>query len=275
MSLSGAGLYRERISISILTICRNNLQGLRQTIASVASQTNPPDEFIILDGASTDGTVEFLPTALAVTEWKSEPDLGIADAFNKVVRMASGEWVLFLNSGDMLCDAEVIGRVRDALAHCDAEVGVAYGHARIVDGETVVGKAHGNHLGLGGDNSLCHQACFIRRELQLQYPYDVRLRIGMDYDLWFRIGASARFLPLDLDVALYALGGVSTTRSWAEHSVVAHHFVRWLNSEPSSRLGLREVLALLTAVLKLRAKKRFESLVGARWYTLLKKALCR
>jgi len=261
--------------ISILTICRNNLQGLQQTVASVSSQTSPPDEFIVLDGASADGTVEYLATARSVTAWKSEPDEGIADAFNKVVRMASGEWVLFLNSGDRLCDADVLGRVREALARCDADVGVAYGHARIVDGETLVGKAQGDHLGLNGDNSLCHQACFIRRDLQLRHPYDVRLRIGMDYDLWFRIGRCARFQPLDLDVALYALGGVSTTRSWAEHSVVAHHFVRWLNSDPRSRLGLREVLSLLSAVLGLRAKKGFESLLGQRRYTLLKKAFRR
>jgi len=266
---------RPNVSISVLTICRNNLEGLQRTIASVASQICPPEEFIVLDGASTDGTVEFLHTVTTVTSWMSEPDSGIADAFNKVVRMASRDWIIYLNSGDMFCDADVLERVRTALALCDVDAGVAYGNARIVDGDTVVGVAKGDPLGLEGGNSLCHQACFIRRELQLLHPYDVRLRIGMDYDLWLRLSKCTRFQPLGLDIALYALGGVSTTRSWAEHSVVAHHFVRWLNSAPGSRLGLQEVVRLFADVLKLRTKKGFESLVGDQWYSLLKKALRR
>lgn len=266
---------QKNVSISVLTISRNNLEGLQRTIASVASQICPPEEFIVLDGASTDGTVEFLHTVTGVTSWKSEPDSGIADAFNKVVRMASGNWVIFLNSGDMFCDAYVLARVRTVLALCEVGVGVAYGNARIVDGDIMVGKVQGDPLALEGGNSLCHQACFIRRELQLLYSYDVRLRIGMDYDLWLRLRKCTRFQPLGLDIALYALGGVSTTRSWAEHSVVAHHFVRWLNSAPGSRLGLREVARLLAEVLKLRTKKGFEFIVGDQLYSLLKKVLRR
>jgi glycosyltransferase involved in cell wall biosynthesis len=263
------------MKISILTICRNDLEGLRRTANSVVSQSSPPDEFIVLDGSSSDGTVDFLRSNTYVTEWKSEPDAGIADAFNKVTRMASGDWIIFLNSGDILSDPDVFRDARDMLLHCDSEVGVVYGNAQLVNGDVVVGKVIGDPLALNAGNSLCHQACFIRRELQLLHPYDVRLRIGMDYDLWLRLGQCTRFSRLDRTIARFSLGGVSSSKNWAEHSLIAHHCVRWLNSDYRSRLSWRDVLHLMVDLAKLRTKKAVELIVGDRLYSMLKKVFRR
>ncbi len=252
--------------ISVLTICRDNLGGLRETVASMAAQTVQPDEFIVLDGASRDGTVEFLNICTAVTFWKSEPDRGIADAFNKAARLAHGEWLLFLNAGDALADAKVLADVRAELEKLDPAKGVCFGDALVVDPEGLAASYRQiGSLGIGhGGNTICHQAAFVRRTLQLQFPYDDRLRIGMDYDFWQRLQPVTEFAHMDRVICAYRLGGISSSRKWAEHAIVAHHLVDWLNSR--RRLGLRDVLSLLKAVLVLRVKKVAERLLGRKLY---------
>ena len=105
--------------LSIITINRNNAAGLRKTIESVVSQTYTDFEYIIIDGASTDGSVEVikeyaeatLPCGEGLGErlyWVSEPDKGIYNAMNKGILKAQGEYLLFLNSGDWLVDKDVI-----------------------------------------------------------------------------------------------------------------------------------------------------------------------
>lgn len=95
------------MKLSIITINRNNTEGLRQTIESVVCQTYTDVEFIIIDGASTDGSVEVIKQySDKVTHWVSEPDSGIYNAMNKGITRASGEYCLFLNSGDWLYNAK-------------------------------------------------------------------------------------------------------------------------------------------------------------------------
>jgi putative colanic acid biosynthesis glycosyltransferase len=263
------------MKISVLTICRNDLDGLRRTVISVESQSRRPDEFIVLDGSSSDGTVDFLRSSTTVTQWKSEPDAGIADAFNKVAGMANGEWVIFLNSGDVFSDPDVLQDSLNQLILCGSDVGVLYGNAQLVEGDRVVGKAIVNHLALMTGNTLCHQACFVRRELQLKHLYDPRLRIGMDYDLWLRLVGCTGFHRYDRTIASFSLGGLSTSKKWAEHSLIAHHFVRWLNLNDRSRLSWRDVLHLVTDLSRLRLKKAVEAIVGDRLYSVSKKVFRR
>ena len=128
------------MKLSIITINYNNAEGLRKTLASVAAQTYPNIEHIIVDGGSTDGSVdvireyetllasrlapsgvsdkgrEFVGCFLASNlKWISEPDKGIYNAMNKGIRMATGEYIEILNSGDMLADLHVTQRMIDQL----------------------------------------------------------------------------------------------------------------------------------------------------------------
>lgn len=98
--------------LSIITINYNNSIGLRKTIESVVSQTDNTFEYIIVDGGSSDGSVDIIKQyADKVSQWVSERDGGIYNAMNKGVRMAHGEYIMFLNSGDILYDNNVIGHV--------------------------------------------------------------------------------------------------------------------------------------------------------------------
>ena len=259
------------MSIAVLSICRNDRKGLEATVASVASQTRRPDEFIVLDGASTDDTVTYLETSSVQTLWKSEPYNGIADAFNKVALLASSDWVVYLNAGDTFADPGVLSDVSDFLGSLSEETGVCYGDCIVVDpkGYEPTRRIQGRHTLDSKGCPICHQAAFIRRPLQLSTPYDQRLRIAMDYDLWHRLLKKTRFVRFDRVICIYKLGGISSSREWGEHSIIAHHMVDWLNSD-RRKLDYREVAALLKAVIGYRTKKRLERMIGISRYARLK-----
>lgn len=106
------------MKLSIITINRNNEDGLRKTMQSVLSQSYHDFEYIVIDGASTDNSVnaikdfeKFKKISSITFKWQSEPDTGIYNAMNKGVRMAKGEYVLMLNSADVLCNENVIERI--------------------------------------------------------------------------------------------------------------------------------------------------------------------
>lgn len=125
---------------SIVTITYNNLEGLRRTARTVEDQREESYEHIIVDGGSSDGTVEWLNGLPGNTRrtWISEPDSGIYDAMNKGIRRARGELIVMLNSGDGFCDEQTLDRVwRD---HDDHHWLWAYGAIRMTDSE---GTAHG------------------------------------------------------------------------------------------------------------------------------------
>lgn len=97
------------MKLSIITINFNDAQGLEKTIQSVISQTYNDFEYIVVDGASKDGSVDVIKKySDSLTHWVSEPDTGIYNAMNKGTRMASGEYCLYLNSGDVLADSDVL-----------------------------------------------------------------------------------------------------------------------------------------------------------------------
>ncbi|MBQ5456460.1 MAG: glycosyltransferase, partial [Prevotella sp.] len=106
------------MKLSIITINRNNATGLEKTMRSVAAQTVKEFEYIVIDGASTDGSVEAIKRVeaqLAHLKWVSEPDTGIYNAMNKGLRMASGDYIQILNSGDCLAADDVTERMLAAL----------------------------------------------------------------------------------------------------------------------------------------------------------------
>ena len=95
--------------LSIITVNKNNAEGLRKTIESVVCQTFKDFEYIVIDGASTDESVAVIETYLAnVTYWVSKPDRGIYEAINKGIKVAVGEYCLFLNSGDYLSSDSIL-----------------------------------------------------------------------------------------------------------------------------------------------------------------------
>lgn len=134
--LSGQTTERTNVKISIITACRNGAPGLSTAMDSVLAQTHPDIEYIVVDGASTDGTPGLLrdyePRFNGRMRWVSEPDRGMYDAINKGISMARGDVIGILNADDALASAGVIDRISGALA--DDAVQAVYGDIRFVAG---------------------------------------------------------------------------------------------------------------------------------------------
>ena len=163
------------ITVSIITVVRNGATTFEKTLASVADHTCPGVEYVVIDGGSTDGTLDIIKRhGNTVTHWISEPDQGIFDAMNKGVRLARGKWILFLG-----CDDEIAVDLAAILPLLKNDHTLYYGdsywkHAqRTYDGPFSAAK-----LAL---TNICHQAIFYPRQALEKYPFDLRYPYQADW----------------------------------------------------------------------------------------------
>ena len=188
---------------SIITINWNDAKGLRKTIESVVAQDRNLYEFIIVDGASTDNSVDVIRHYEdSIDWWCSEPDGGIYDAQNKGTRQANGKYLLFLNSGDSLYDAHVLEKVATILTAPDTP-DILNGWS-IMEDSGLPAFPHQKSAALQLIwNGIGHQATFIRRELQEARPYEERFRICADKNFFLQTvigdGKTLRFTDLRLN----------------------------------------------------------------------------
>lgn len=201
-----------KMKLSIITINRNNAEGLRRTIRSVISQTCRDFEYIVIDGASDDGSTDIIREYQAdITYWKSEPDKGIYNAMNKGVAQAHGDYCLFINAGDELADKNVLKRVLPRLKGTDFYAGdtwVDYGRKRSLLKSpwqlTVDYVVH---------RSVSHPATFTRMQLLKDRPYNEAHRIVSDWEFlfieWLYCGRTYERIPFP--VSVFYFDGISST----------------------------------------------------------------
>lgn len=215
------------MKLSIITINYNNAEGLRKTLASVASQTYRNIEHIIVDGGSTDESVDIIRKYESSNRssvhpltiiWSSEPDNGIYNAINKGIRKATGDYVQILNSGDLLASNDIIERIMAKLKDNNYPE-MLYGNAVDVDN----GKRLSSH-GPGIEYSLLslyratypHDSTFFKRELfsaERYGLYDENLKIVSDWKWYLQAIGLGNVKPVyvDIDVALFDVHGISST----------------------------------------------------------------
>lgn len=195
--------------ITVITINYNNLQRLRRTIPSVLSQTFTDYEYVVVDGGSTDGSKEYIESQKGIDQWVSEKDGGIYNAMNKAVGMASGEYCIFMNSGDHFFSSRSL---EDAAAELD---GTDYctGQTVVVDDDYVslcLPPQQMSSYFIKG-TSLQHQSSFIKTSLLREHPYDETLKIVADWAHfleWWTKGECS-YKALTTIVATYYLDGYS------------------------------------------------------------------
>lgn len=170
--------------ISIVTIVHDDCDGLRRTLDSLDAQTYRGFEHIVVDGASTDGTVELLSERQSEQmSWRSEPDDGIADAFNRGLARTRGDWIQFLNAGDCYSDESGLAVMVTHLR----QPGIVTAFAGLGD-KTIPLRAPRPRDPLRRRALISHQASFTSRKIfEEQGGFDPGLRVRMDYEFWLRV----------------------------------------------------------------------------------------
>ena len=197
------------MKISIITIVFNDVKNIEKTIISIRDQKIKDLEYIIIDGGSTDGTVEILKQYNdAISYWDSESDKGIVDAFNKGIKKATGDIIGLVNSGDFL-EPDTLKKVSEVFESGNADI--VYGNMQYWTEKQKEYIYKADHRLLARFMSLNHPAVFVRKEIYNQYGlFDDTYKVAMDYDLMLRFySEGARFKYIDSVLSNMALGGVS------------------------------------------------------------------
>lgn len=217
----------ERPLVSVITVVFNGAQTIAATIESVLAQESRAFEYLIIDGASTDGTLRVLEEYRdRIDTLISERDRGIYDAMNKGLRLARGQWVHFLNCGDRFAHPSVLRELEDSLR--DARHDVIAGHFILCWTDLEMSFAP-KQLAIGSMPS-CHQALFVRAEHAKRLQFDTTLRVGADYDMITRTlhEDASRLLLSKTVVAKVQVEGFSANNRFTAikdyRRIVARHF---------------------------------------------------
>lgn len=198
------------MKLSIITVNFNDAIGLERTIKSVIAQSFRDYEFIIVDGGSTDGSVDVIKKYTShINYWVSESDGGIYPGMNKGLRLAKGEYVNFMNGGDCFHAPDVLEQVFSLDTEADIITGKHFG------------SPHPN-LGMNGitmydlyTGAVDHQASFIKREVALRHPYDEKYRIVSDWKFFIEalVLDECSFFYTNIIVVDVDMTGISNTNT--------------------------------------------------------------
>ena len=204
--------------LSVITIVYNNVKDIERTMLSVLNQTYRNIEYIIIDGGSKDGTVEAIYKYKSrLAQFISEPDNGIYHAMNKGLALATGDYVLFMNSGDEIYAPETVTEVFESAAAAD----IYYGETEMYNEqwESLGQRRHCapeifNWKSFRYGMSISHQAIYVKRSLA--QPFDLRYKYSSDIDWIIRVAKNASsIVNTHMYVAKYLVGGMSKKKHFA------------------------------------------------------------
>ena len=243
--------------ITIIIAVFNGAKTLQQCIDSVAQQSYPNKQLIIIDGGSTDGTIELLQANdQSISYWVSEPDKGIYNAWNKGLLKAEGEWICFLGADDYFWDDQVLANMSKFLVKLPVNIRVAYSQIMLL-------SENGQELYLSGEPwqkvkqrfkelmSIPHPGTMHRRDLFEQHGYfDESFRIAGDYELLLRDlkTADAEFIP-DLVTVGMLQGGISSN---PKNTLLQLHEVRRAQQKHGLKMpSIKWLMAVLRVYVRL------------------------
>jgi glycosyltransferase involved in cell wall biosynthesis len=198
--------------LSVITVVFNNVRDIERTVLSVLNQTYPNIEYLVIDGKSTDGTVEIIEKYRdRLTVFTSEKDAGIYDAMNKGLSLAKGDYVVFMNSGDEFYEKDTVKTVFASATNAD----IYYGETEMINDQlqNLGQRRHKSPQNFTWRDfkygmSISHQAIFIRRNLT--EPYDLKYQLSADIDWILTAAKKARkIVNVHRYVAKYLVGGMS------------------------------------------------------------------
>lgn len=196
--------------ITVVTVVYNAVNDIKKTMESVLNQDYPNIEYIIIDGGSTDGTVDIITKHQhAIAYWVSEPDRGIYDAMNKGTENATGEWINFMNAGDTFGAEDALSC---AVAQVQDSTEILYGASMIVDplsGQKTYHPVRGLETFLLPEMPFIHQSVLVRLDVMKRYRYREDYRVASDFDFFFRAYRDGcRYQYIDQVIADFLGGGM-------------------------------------------------------------------
>jgi len=198
--------------LSIITINYNNLEGLQKTVQSIKNQTWQEFEYIVIDGGSVDGSAEYIEKESDNFKyWVSEPDKGIYNALNKGIKMATGDYLLFLNSGDHFYSSDVLNRIKHHIQEIDL---IAFDIHLLGLGHDYIHK-HPDKLLFSFlfEETFAHQSIFIKRSLFDKIGlYDESLKIVSDWKFFIHaVALGCSYKSVHEVLSVFYFDGISST----------------------------------------------------------------
>lgn len=220
-----------QVKLSVITVVYNNVSAIERTIRSVLEQSYQNIEYIIIDGASTDGTLELIKKYQErIAVLRSEKDRGIYDAMNKGLALATGDYVLFMNSGDEIYEKSTVKKVFATAENAD----IYYGETEMFNDQwlSLGQRRHQTPEQFDWQSfkygmNISHQAIYVKRSLA--QPYNLKYRYSSDIDWIIQIAKkSCNIVNTHLYVAKYLVGGMSKQKHWESlkerFSIFSHYY---------------------------------------------------
>lgn len=242
---------------SIITVCYNAIDSIEQTILSVLNQTNVHIEYLVIDGGSTDGTIDIIKKyADKISYWVSEPDKGIYDAMNKGIKKATGDYINFMNSGDCFVDQNVLDNVSKYILRAPT-VDIIYGNTYKFNAKKRWEDFSQKPSALKYHGVCCHQSAFIKTRYHQANLFDIRFKYMADFNFFHKAYMKgARFLKIDTFVAVYnAEFGASLSHIEDNYREIDEIIS---DTDTTSRYYFRKIRQLLG-----RCKRHFKGMISA------------
>ncbi len=194
--------------ISIITVTYNAAKTIATTIDSITNQTYQNIEYIIVDGGSEDDTIDIIKKNKdKITQWISEPDKGIYDAMNKGLKMANGDWCIFMGGDDVFYNKQTI---KDIVSHFTNKNNIYYGNVIMSTTKKIY---PGNRISkfLICRRNICHQSIFYPKKIYKNYSYDLKYPIWADwvYNIKLFSLAPKNFIYINSIISIFNDKGIS------------------------------------------------------------------
>lgn len=215
--------------ITVVTVCYNSEDQIEKTISSVIGQNYYNKEYVVIDGASTDATLKKIePFRSAINTFISEPDNGIYHAMNKAVMKAKGEWVIFMNAGDVFVDYTILDQVSNSL---QKEIDVLYGDILVLKGGKYEVKEAPTEISHFHRMPFCHQAVFTRTSLLKSFSFDEKYKLSADFKFYKQLKQErVVFSRIPIPITIYDRTGISNsqrTKGLAENIAIIKEVDSW------------------------------------------------
>lgn len=207
----------ENMKVSVVTVCYNAENAIRATIESVLSQTYEKFEYIIIDGKSSDMTLEIINEYREAFEKRnlsfliiSEEDTGIYNAMNKAIRFCRGNWIHYLNAGDLFVDENVLTDVFTGDKEISNDVAVIYGDYYKRHPDKMVLCKTEPLTELERKMCFCHQAAFTRKSIAEKNRFDESYKIAADHKFFLQLQSKElNFVYIPIPIAIFDCSGIS------------------------------------------------------------------